>query len=75
MTELFESAIEAVRRLSPEMQDEIARAILHLAAAESEPEAIEPEHLGAVLEAMAQVARREFARDSDVEAAFRRFER
>jgi hypothetical protein len=42
---------------------------------EDEPEEIEPAHLLAVLEGLAQAARRQFATDAEVEAAFRHFER
>jgi hypothetical protein len=75
MTELLDKALEAVRRLSPSSQDEIARAMLNLAADEGEPEAIDPAHLPSVLEGLAQAKRRQFATDEDLEAAFRRFDR
>jgi hypothetical protein len=73
MTKLLEQALEAVSRLSPDSQDEIARAMLRLAGADSEPEEIDPAHLPAVLEGLAQADRREYASDAEVEAAFRRF--
>lgn len=75
MTKLLESAIKAARRLSPEAQDEIARAILRLAEAEREPEPIPGEHLSAVLEGLAQAKRRELVSEAEVEEAFRRFAR
>ena len=75
MTELLEQAIEAVRGLPAEAQDEIARAILHLAGSETEAEPVDPAHLAAVLEGLAQAKRREFATDDEVETAFRRFDR
>jgi hypothetical protein len=75
MTKLLERALEAVRRLPPSTQDEIARAMLQLAAGGAEPEAVEAAHLPAVLEGLAQAKRREFASDAEVEAAFRRFDR
>ena len=75
MTKLLEKALETVRRLPPDSQDEIARAMLTLAGGEGEPEEITPEHLPAVLEGLAQARRREFATDAEVEAAFRRFDR
>jgi DNA-binding transcriptional regulator YdaS (Cro superfamily) len=71
----LEQALTAVRRLPAEDQDEIARAMLHLAAGEVEPEPVDPAHLPAVLEGRAQSGRGEFATDADVEAAFRRFDR
>lgn len=57
--------------LPPEQQDEIAQAML--AAAGAEPEPIDPAHLSAVLEGLAQVRRGEFVSPAEVEAAFRRF--
>jgi hypothetical protein len=75
MTKLLEQAVEAVRRLPAATQDDIARAMLRLASPEDEPEPIDPAHLAAVLEGLAQAKRREFATDAEVEAAFRRFDR
>ena len=74
MTKLLEEALEAVRRLPGETQDEIARTLLELVAREGGPEEIDPAHLPAVLEGLAQAERREFASDAEVEAAFRRFD-
>jgi DNA-binding TFAR19-related protein (PDSD5 family) len=75
MTKLLERALEAVRRLPPDSQDEIARAMLQLAASGGEPEEIDAAHLAAVLEGLAQARRRQVADDAEVEAAFRRFDR
>ena len=75
MTKLLEQAIEALRRLPADSQDDIARAILHLAGSEVEVEPLDPAHLAAVLEGLAQAKRGEFATDDEVEAAFRRFDR
>lgn len=75
MTKLLEQAVEAVRRLPPDTQNEIARAMLNWAGDEGELEAIDPAHLADVLEGLAQAKRRQFATDSEVEAAFRRFDR
>jgi DNA-binding TFAR19-related protein (PDSD5 family) len=74
MTKLMEKAVEIVRLLPPESQDEIARAMMSLAGSEAESEDIEPAHLADVLESLAQARRREFATDAEVEAAFRRFD-
>ena len=74
MTKLLEKAPEAVRRLSSDGQDEIARAMLTLAGDEGEPEPIDPAHLPNVLQSLAQAQRRQFATDAEVEAAFRRFD-
>ena len=74
MTKLLDKAFEELRRLSAESQDEIALIILTLAARNGEPEPIDPAHLPAVLEGLAQAKRRDFATDAEVEAAFRRFD-
>jgi hypothetical protein len=74
MTKLLDRVLEAVRQLPSDSQDEIARAMLHLAGSESEPESIDPAHLPEILESLAQACRREFATDAEVEAAFRRFD-
>jgi hypothetical protein len=74
MTKLLDKALEVVRRLPPRSQDEIAHAMLSLAGDEREPEAIDPAHLSAVLEGLAQAKLRQFATDDEVEAAFRRFD-
>jgi hypothetical protein len=75
MTKLLEKALEAVRRLPPYNQDEIARAMLSLAGDDGAPEEIDTAHLSDVLESLAQARRREFATDAEVEAAFHRFDR
>ena len=75
MTKLLKKALEAVRRLPPDGQDEVARAMLSLAGDAGQPEEIDPAHLADVLESLAQAKRREFATDAEVEAAFRRFDR
>jgi hypothetical protein len=75
MTKLLEKALETVRLLPPENQDEIARAMLALAGNDSEPEDIDPAHLPDILESLAQAKRGEFATDAEIEAAFRRFDK
>jgi hypothetical protein len=75
MTKLLDKAVETVRQLPPESQDEIARAMLTLAGDEGEPEAIDPAHLPDVLASLAQAKRHQFATDDEVEAAFRHFDR
>jgi hypothetical protein len=75
MTKLLDKALEAVRRLPPGSQDEIARAMLTLSGNEDEPEDIDPAHLSAVLAGLAEAKRREFASEAEIEAVFRRFDR
>ena len=74
MTKLLERALEAVRKLPADSQDEIARAMLNLASNDGDPEVIDPDHIPAVMEGLAQARRREFATDEEVEAALRRFD-
>jgi hypothetical protein len=73
MTKLLEKAVDAVRQLPADSQDEIAREMLYLVQANREPEKIDPDHLPDVLESLAQAKRGEFATDEEVKAAFRRF--
>jgi hypothetical protein len=75
MTKLLEKAFEAVRRLPPDDQDQTALAMLTLSGQDGESEEIDPAHLPALLEGLAQARRREYATDAEIEAAFRRFER
>ena len=74
MTKLLEKALEALLRLPPGSQDQIALAMLSLSGKEGDPEEVDPAHLPSVLEGLAQAKRRQFATDPEVEAAFRRFE-
>ena len=74
MTKLLDKALERVRRLPSENQDEIARAMLQLAGNDAEPEVIDAAHLSAVLEGLGQRSRGEYATAEEVEAAFRRFD-
>jgi hypothetical protein len=73
MTALLDKALGVVRALPAKDQDEIARAILALAGDIEGPEAIEPEHLPAVLEALDQARQGHFAAAEAVETAFKRF--
>ncbi len=67
----IEDAIAALRRLSPERQDELAGYILNLAT--DEPEDIDPEALPAVLEGLEQAERRQFASPERVAEVLGRF--
>jgi len=75
MTKLLDQALDAVRQLPPDNQDEIARAMLSLAhTGEADLEEIDPAHLPDVLEGLAQARRREFSTDAQIAAAFGRFD-
>jgi predicted transcriptional regulator len=72
MTKLLETALAAVLRQPPAMQDEVAQVMLRLVKVEV-PEPVEPMHRDAVIEGLAQLRRGEYASDEEVEAAFRSF--
>ena len=69
MTKLLDQALEAVRRLPDGDQDDIARAIIQLASADTpEPLALSPEERDAIVRSKAAAARGEFATDEQVQA-------
>jgi hypothetical protein len=70
MTKLLEQAIEATRGLTPELQDEIARVVFHLAGQEEPPIALSPEERTAINLSKAAAARGEFATDDQVRAVW-----
>jgi hypothetical protein len=67
MTELLDRAVEAARRLSPEAQDDIARLVLRLAAADDEALVkLTPEEQAAVEASKAAAARGDFATEAEI---------
>jgi hypothetical protein len=74
MAKLLDKALDAVRRLPPDSQDEIARAMLALSESDDEAEPIDAAHLPAVLEGLSQAKRHDFATDAELEAILRHFE-
>ncbi len=74
MTKLLEKAFAAISRLPDREQDELAAALIDFTAPGTEGEAIDPAHLAAINEGLAQLERGEFASDEEVEAAFRCFD-
>jgi hypothetical protein len=69
MTKLLEQAVEVVRGLPPDAQDDIARILLQLAASEDAvPVALSPEERAAVEASQAAAERGEFATDEQVRA-------
>jgi hypothetical protein len=75
MTKLLDEAVTAVRRLPPEMQDEIARAMLALATPEDSSEVyiLTPEERVAIAESREAAERGEFATDDEVRAVWAKF--
>lgn len=72
MTKLLEKALEAVRQLPDNGQDEIARAMLALAgeSAEGEPVPLTADEQAAIARSKAAAARGEFATDEQVRAVW-----
>ena len=72
MSTAIEQAIDALRKLPPERQEELARYICALAVDDAEPEPIDPAHLTSVLEGLEQAGQRRFASPERVNAALGR---
>jgi hypothetical protein len=72
MTKLLEKALEAVRQLPDDGQDEIARAMLALAggSAEGEPVPLTADEQTAIARSKAAAARGEFASEDQVRAVW-----
>ena len=66
MTKLFEQAVEAVRGLPPEVQDELGRMLLQLAGSDQPPYQLSVEEEASLAESLAQADRGEFATDEQV---------
>ena len=71
MTKLLDDALTAVRNLSPDEQDHIARAMLRLTGADDEaPVALSADECAAIAASKSAAARGEFASDEQVRAAW-----
>ncbi len=71
MTKLLDDALQAVRKLPPDDQDCIARAVLRLAGTDDEPPvALSTKERAAVAASKSAAARGEFASDEQVRAAW-----
>jgi hypothetical protein len=72
MTKLLDEALETVRRLPADSQDEIARAMLALAGSEMNGEAVplSEEERAAIALSKAAAARGEFATEDQVRAVW-----
>jgi predicted transcriptional regulator len=74
VTKLLDEAFEAVRRLPPRDQDEIARAIFQLAGADlTGPVPLSPEEREAIDCSQAAAARGEFATDEEIQAIWAKY--
>jgi predicted transcriptional regulator len=71
MTKLLERALEAVRGLPPDAQDDIARVLLQLAGNDvAAPVALSTEERAAIAASKAAAERGEFATDEQVRATW-----
>ena len=72
MTKLLEHAIEQVRGLTDDEQDEAAEILLSLMAKRQEPVRLDEETRAAIEEALEQARRGEFVSDEEMAAFFKR---
>jgi hypothetical protein len=71
MTKLLDEAVEAVRRLPSDDQDDIARAMMQLAGSDlAAPVVLSPEEREAIARSKAAAGRGEFATDEQVQAVW-----
>ena len=68
MTTLMEEAIDALRHVSIDMQDDLARLVLHLAGREQPPYTCTDEEEAELARSEAEADRKEFATDEEVRA-------
>ncbi len=73
MTELLEQAIERMRALPPEAQDDFARVLLRLAGESEAVYRLTAEEEADLIEADAEIMRGELASDTAVEAVFSKY--
>ena len=73
MTKLLDQALEAVRVLPPDAQDDIARLVLQLARDDAELVALSPDERAAISASKAAAARGEFATDEQVRATWAKY--
>jgi predicted transcriptional regulator len=68
MTRLLEQAVEAVRVLPDDVQDDLARMLFQLAGVEQPPYELTPEEAADIDASLAEAERGEFATDEEVRA-------
>ncbi|MBB4003954.1 MAG: hypothetical protein V7704_06960 [Aurantimonas endophytica] len=75
MTALLEQALERVRTLPAELQDEYARILLRLTGDDDAVYQLSPEEEADLIEAEAEIRRGEIATDAAVNAVFSKYRR
>ena len=73
MTKLLEQAVETVRGLPPEVQDELARVLLQLAGRDQPVVQLSAADEASLAESLAQADRGEFATDEQVRAIWAKY--
>lgn len=73
MTKLLEQAVLAAQNLPPEMQDDIARMMLSYAGNDEQIIELSPEEEADLIEAQAEMARGEFATETEVQAILSKY--
>ena len=73
MTKLLKAGIEAVSKLPDERQDAAGEVLLALAEASKAAHALTPDQLSDLRIAMAEADAGDFATDSEIEQAWRKF--
>ena len=74
MTKLLEQAVEAVRDLPPEVQDDLARILLQLAGRDQPVIQLSAAEKASLAESLAQADRSEFATDEQVRAIWAKYD-
>jgi hypothetical protein len=70
MTKLLDQALEAVRSLPPDVQDDIARVVLQLAGGDEASVTLSPDERAAITASKAAAARGEFATEEQVRSVW-----
>ena len=74
MTKLLEQAVETVRGLPPEVQDDLARILLQLAGKDQPAVQLSAAEEASLAESLAQADRGEFATDEQVRAIWAKYD-
>jgi hypothetical protein len=74
MTKLLEQAVEVVRDLPPEVQDDLARILLQLAGKDQPVVQLSAAEEASLAESLAQADRGEFATDEQVRAIWAKYD-
>jgi hypothetical protein len=74
MTKLLEQAVETVRGLPPEVQDDLARILLQLAGKDQPVVQLSAADEASLSESLAQADRGEFATDEQVRAIWAKYD-